>query len=164
MSSSSGPSRRLFLLSVAGGSLATAAGCNTDATVDLDEFKRLKGDLDRTIDEKLDEYSTERLAQYRTYLAGYALVSLTVAGRLVTLPHPAARIVRVALVVTGSAAKLAVDYLDIELQQRRYVETLDDDERAAIEQVGGVTFTTDNGTEETVYLAPTEYRDEPVGE
>ena len=109
------------------------------------------------LDEQVAELPTPTLENAGVSLKGFQLVAFTVGRRLVQLPHPAVRILGVALLTSGAATILVVRYLDIELRKRSIREALEENERAAIESELAVEFTTENGYTEKVALGPNEY-------
>ena len=80
-----------------------------------------------------------------------------VGKRLVQLPHPAVRILGVALLTSGAATYLVIEYLSVELNKRSVREALAEEERVTIESALAVEFVTENGLNETVALGPNQY-------
>lgn len=107
----------------------------------------------------VDSTATNDLKSYKVALRGYEIVAMMIAGRVVLLPYPGMRILSVLIVASSLSARLAIQYIDDELIQRRIDETLTGRERSVIESDGYVEFTTETGLSEKVYLAPTEYQD-----
>lgn len=135
--------RREAILWMTGGA-AAIAGCTPS-------------DVSETVSQTVAEASTESLESTRIGLRGFQIVAFTVGKRVVQLPHPAVRILGIALVSTATVAFLAIEYLDDELSKRRIREELSQQERASIESALSVTFTTENGFEEQVALGPNQY-------
>ena len=100
---------------------------------------------------------TETLESVHVGLRGFQLVAFMVGKRVVRLPHPAVRILGVALVSTALVSLLAIEYLDDELRRRQIREELSEDERSSIEAQLAVVFTTENGLDEQVHLGPNRY-------
>lgn len=134
-----GIQRRDAMLLIAA-STATVAGCNS-----------------RAIENTVAATETDTLQSTRVGLRGFQLVAFTVGKRLVQLPHPAVRILGIALVTSGVATFLAIEYLDVELKKRSVREALDEYERSEVEAALAVTFQTENGFDESVALGPNQY-------
>lgn len=147
--------RRQILLSAATAVSGAAIGCGS-STVTQGPVETANDVID-DLEEAVSDASNEELKQYKLALRGYQIVSLHLAGRTVFLPYPGMRILSVMLVVTSVAAKLAVEYIDDELILRKIEESLTDRERTMIETDGYVTFKTESGLTEKVYLAPADY-------
>jgi hypothetical protein len=111
------------------------------------------------IAEATSDVPTEVLTNTRIGLRGFQIVAFTVGQRMVFLPLPAVRILGVALLVSGVATFLVVEYLDVELKRRIVREELSDKERIAIESNLAVEFQTDNGLTESVALGPNRYEE-----
>lgn len=111
------------------------------------------------IAEATAEIPTEVLDNTRIGLRGFQIVAFSVGQRVVLLPHPAVRILGVALLVSGVATFLVVEYLDVELKRRSVREELSDDERIAIESDLAIEFETENGLTESVALGPNQYEE-----
>jgi len=111
------------------------------------------------IAEATSEVPTDVLENTRIGLRGFQIIAFTVGQRIVYLPHPAVRILGVALLVSGAATFLVVEYLDVELKRRNYREGLSDEERIALESELAVEFQTENGLTETVALGPNQYEE-----
>ena len=105
----------------------------------------------------VEDIPTETLESVHVGLRGFQLVALMVGKRVVRLPHPAVRILGVALVSTALVSLLAIEYLDDELKRRQVREELTEDERSSIEAQLAVVFTTENGLDEQVQLEPNRY-------
>jgi hypothetical protein len=105
----------------------------------------------------VEEVSTETIQSVQVSLRGFQLVAFMVGKRVVRLPHPAVRILGIALVSTALVSQLAIEYLDDELKRREIREELSEEERASIEARLAVVFTTENGLEEQVQLGPNRY-------
>lgn len=108
----------------------------------------------------VEDVSTQRLESIQVSLRGFQLVAFLIGKRVVRLPHPAVRILGVALVSTALVSQLAIEYLDDELKRRQIREELSEAERASIEARLAVVFTTENGLEENVQLGPNRYESE----
>lgn len=127
------PSRRTFIAGIAGLS-AAASGCGKSPT---DVVKD----------------ATESEIQYtKIGLRGYQIVAAKVGEKLIKFPHPAIRVLVVALLITAVASGLVIEYLDDELLRRQIREALSDEQRMQIERHRAVTFVTENGQEENVPL------------
>ncbi|MGI9470358.1 MAG: hypothetical protein ACR2NZ_02420 [Rubripirellula sp.] len=135
--------RREAMFLMAGGTVAIA-GCGTSS-------------VSETVSQTVAEASTESLQNTRIGLRGFQIVAFTVGKRVVQLPHPAIRILGIALVSTATVTFLAIEYLDEELSKRRIREELTQQERSEIESGLAVAFKTENGFEETVALGPNQY-------
>lgn len=105
----------------------------------------------------VEEVPTETLESVHVGLRGFQLVAFLVGKRVVRLPHPAVRILGVALVSTALVSLVAIEYLDDELKRRQIREELSEDERSSIEAQLAVVFTTENGLDEQVQLGPNRY-------
>lgn len=116
------------------------------------------------ISEATSEVSDEVLENTRVGLRGFQIIAFSVGQRVVLLPPPAVRILGVALLVSGVATLLVVEYLDVELKRRMVREELSDQERIAIESDLAVEFQTENGLTETVALGPNRYEDTDPGD
>ena len=132
--------RREAIAALAASTLAVAAGCDSGR-----------------IEEAIDNTPTETLENTRLSLRGFQIVAFTVGRRVVHLPHPAVRILGVALLTSGVATFLIVEYLDVELKRRSLREALEQDERARLESNLAVEFATENGLTESVALGPNQY-------
>ena len=113
-----------------------------------------------TVQEALEDASTETLKDTRLALRGFQIVALRVGERLIRLPHPAVRVLGAVLVFTAAGAELVVEYLDVELQKRELRETLAEEVRMAAERRQSITAVTEAGEEETITLQPNQYRSE----
>lgn len=131
--------RRQAILAIAATSIA-AGGCER-----------------QKIDQTIAETSTETLENTRVGLRGFQIIAFTVGRRIVYLPHPAVRILGVALVTSGVVTFLLIEYLDVELKRRSMREALAQREIALIESQVAVNFTTENGLTESVALGPNQY-------
>ena len=131
--------RRQAIIAIAA-SAAAAGGCSSSI-----------------VDETVAETSTPTLENTRVGLRGFQIVAFTVGKRLVQLPPPAVRILGVALLTSGLATFLVIEYLDIELKKRSLRELLVTEELTAIESDLAVVFTTENGLTESVALGPNQY-------
>ncbi len=114
------------------------------------------------VSDAVEDVPTETLKSVHVGLRGFQLVAFMVGKRVVRLPHPAVRILGVALVSTALVSLLAIEYLDDELKRRQIREELSEDERSSIEAQLAVVFTTENGLDEQVQLEPNRYELEPV--
>lgn len=103
------PTRRQILSLTAIAMTASVTGCSSSTVTDT-----VDGAVDE-LQENLDETSTEDLQRYKLALRGYAIVSMTIAGRIVFLPYPGMRILTVMIMVSSVSAKLVVQYIDDEL-------------------------------------------------
>ena len=110
----------------------------------------------------VEDVPTETLKSVHVGLRGFQLVAFMVGKRVVRLPHPAVRILGVALVSTALVSLLAIEYLDDELKRRQIREELSDQERSSIESQLAVVFTTENGLDEQVQLEPNRYESGPA--
>ena len=135
--------RREALLLIASGA-TTVAGCNTSR-------------VSETVSQAVAEASAESLENSRIGLKGFQIIAFAVGKRIIQLPHPAIRILGVALISTATATFLAIEYLDDELNRRRTREALSQQERSTIESDLAVKFMTQNGLEELVVLGPNQY-------
>lgn len=106
-----------------------------------------------------DELSTDTLQNARVGLRGFQLVSFMVGQRIILLPAPGVRILGAALLVSGIATFLVVEYLDIELKRRTIREELSDDERMGLESSLALELQTENGLTEKVALGANQYED-----
>ncbi|MEM8671422.1 MAG: hypothetical protein AAGG48_28135 [Planctomycetota bacterium] len=111
------------------------------------------------ISEATEDISTDALQSTRVGLRGFQIVSLMVGQRIIFLPAPGVRVLGVALLVSGLATLLVVEYLDVELKRRTIREELSDDERIGVESSLAVEFQTDNGLTESVALGPNQYEE-----
>jgi len=109
------------------------------------------------VSDAVEEVPTETLESVHVGLRGFQLVAFMVGKRVVRLPHPAVRILGVALVSTALVSLVAIEYLDDELKRRQVREELTEDERSSIEAQLAVVFTTENGLDEQVQLEPNRY-------
>lgn len=109
------------------------------------------------VTDAVQEIPTETLESVHVGLRGFQLVAFIVGKRVVRLPHPAVRILGVALVSTALVSLLAIEYLDDELKRRQIREELSEQERSSIEAQLAVVFTTENGLDEQVHLGPNRY-------
>lgn len=112
------------------------------------------------VTEAVEDIPTETLESVHVGLRGFQLVTLMVGKRVVRLPHPAVRILGVALVSMALLSLLAIEYLDDELKRRQIREELSEGERSSIEAQLAVVFTTENGLDEQVQLGPNRYESE----
>ena len=112
------------------------------------------------VTDAVQEIPTETLESVHVGLRGFQLVAFIVGKRVVRLPHPAVRILGVALVSTALVSLLAIEYLDDELKRRQIREDLSEEERSSIEAQLAVVFTTENGLDEQVQLGPNRYESE----
>lgn len=136
--------RRDAIIAMAASSLAVSSVSSTGCSSEL-------------VDQRVAEMPTETLAESQIALRGFQIVAFMVGKRLVTLPHPAVRVLGVALLTSGAVTFLVVEYLDIELKKRRVREAIDEQERIAIESELAVEFQTENGFTEKVALGPNQY-------
>jgi hypothetical protein len=111
----------------------------------------------RVVTDAVEDVPTDTLENVQVSLRGFQLVAFLVGKRVVRLPHPAVRILGIAIVSTALVSQIAIEYLDDELKRRRFREELSEEERAAIEAELAVTFTTENGLDEQVQLGPNQY-------
>ena len=109
------------------------------------------------VTDAVEDVPTDTLENVQVSLRGFQLVAFLVGKRVVRLPHPAVRILGIAIVSTALVSQIAIEYLDDELKRRRFREELSEEERAAIEAELAVTFTTENGLDEQVQLGPNQY-------
>lgn len=130
--------RRMLIAAVA--AAPALAGCDSD-----------------TVQEAIDNAETETLETGSLALRGFAIVAYVVGTRVVTLPTPGVRILGVALIITSLTTKLAIEYLDVELNKRYVVEEVNESEQRQIEADLMVTFQLENDTSETVPLGPNQY-------
>ena len=134
--------RRQAILAMAA-SATTLCGCGSDS-----------------VDDAVADLSTPTLENARVGLRGFQIVAFMVGKRLVQLPHPAVRILGVALLTSGAATYLVIEYLSVELNKRSVREALEEQELAAIESALAVEFVTENGFTESVALGPNQYEPE----
>ncbi|MAI35629.1 MAG: hypothetical protein L7W43_11875 [Rubripirellula sp.] len=116
--------------------------------------------VSNAVTDAVEEIPTETIESLHVGLRGFQLVAFLVGKRVVRLPHPAIRILGVALVSTALVSLLAIEYLDDELKRRQIREELSEQERASIEALLAVVFTTENGLDEQVQLGPNRYESE----
>ena len=109
------------------------------------------------VTDAVEEIPTETLENAHVGLRGFQLVAFMVGKRVVRLPHPAIRILGVALVSTALVSLLAIEYLDDELKRRQIREELSEEERSSLEAQLAAVFMTENGLEERVQLGPNRY-------
>ena len=147
--------RRQLLLIGSATVAATTVGCGSSATTK--PIVEVVDDVATEVQDAVSEADTRDLKRYKLALRGYQIVSFSIASRVVFLPYPGMRIVSVAIVATSVAAKLAVEYIDDELIQRKIEEAISDSERSAVESDGYVEFETESGLTEQTQLAPTLY-------
>ena len=138
--------RREALVLLAGTAFC-APGCSGDPV----------GTASSAVADAVEEVPTETIQSVQVSLRGFQLVAFLVGKRVVRLPHPAVRILGIALVSTALVSQLAIEYLDDELKRREILEELSEEERASIEARLAVVFTTENGLEEQVQLGPNRY-------
>lgn len=112
------------------------------------------------VTDAVEKVPTETLESVHVGLRGFQLVAFIVGKRVVRLPHPAVRILGVALVSTALVSLLAIEYLDDELKRRQIREELSEQERSSIEAKLAVVFKTENGLDEQVQLGPNRYESE----
>lgn len=112
------------------------------------------------VTDAVEEVPTDALERVHVGLRGFQLVAFMVGKRVVRLPHPAVRILGVALVSTALVSLLAIEYLDDELKRRQIREELSEEERSSIEAQLAVVFKTENGLDEQVQLGPNRYESE----
>lgn len=139
--------RRNFLLCVAAG-IPVAAGCNTSEISDT---------VSATVEDVTEDIDTETLEEGMVALRGFEIVAWEIGKRVIWLPVPAVRIIGVSLIVSAGAAKLAITYLDIELNRREVKESLMDEELVELESGQAVKFQLHNGYSEEVPLGPNRY-------
>ncbi|MEM6366252.1 MAG: hypothetical protein AAF745_17625, partial [Planctomycetota bacterium] len=121
--------RRQLLLIGSAAFAATTVGCGPSA--ETKPIVEAVDDAAADVQDAIRKTDTQDLKRYKLALRGYQIVSFAIASRVVFLPYPGMRIVSVAIVATSVAAKLAVEYIDDELIQRRIEELISDSERSA---------------------------------
>ncbi len=136
--------RRNMIVSAAAIGLPAAAGCQSETVSDV-------------ISDAAANVETETIEEGLVALKGFEIVAWEVGKRVIFLPHPAIRIIGVTLIISAGAAKLAIEYLDVELNRRKVEETLSGDEVVQIESDQSVTFQLENGYTENVALGPSQY-------
>ena len=117
----------------------------------------------RGVSDAVEELPTDTIERVQVSLRGFQLIAFMVGKRVVRLPHPAVRILGVAIVSSALISQLAIEYLDDELVRRETREQLTGDERSRIESQLAVVFKTLNGLEESVALGPNRYESDPRG-
>ena len=88
------------------------------------------------VSDAVEELPTDTIERVQVSLRGFQLIAFMVGKRVVRLPHPAVRILGVAIVSSALISQLAIEYLDDELVRRETREQLTGDERARIESQG----------------------------
>ena len=145
--------QRRELLMMLAGTGCLVSGCNGDPIEMASE----------RVSDAVEELPTDTIERVQVSLRGFQLIAFMVGKRVVRLPHPAVRILGVAIVSSALISQLAIEYLDDELVRRETREQLTGDERSRIESQLAVVFKTQNGLEESVALGPTRYESDPHG-
>ena len=143
--------QRRELLMMLAGTGCLVSGCNGDPIEMTSE----------RVSDAVEELPTDTIERVQVSLRGFQLIAFMVGKRVVRLPHPAVRILGIAIVSSALISQLAIEYLDDELVRRETREQLTGDERSRIESQLAVVFTTQNGLEESVALGPTRYESDP---
>lgn len=148
--------RRQFACIILGGGSAAILGCGRSP---LEAGAEMVEELDQAAEDATRQLDTDTIENTRVVLYGFMITAVVVGGALRFLPDPAVRVVSVGLIVTNQGIRLAISYLDEELERREHLESLSEEEAKAIEEVGNVELRLDNGETESVQLSPREYRD-----
>lgn len=90
-------------------------------------------------------------------LRGYQIVAVKAGEKLIQLPHPALRILAVALIISAVGSEILIVYLDDELRRREIREAISEEQRIFLEEQRAVTFLTENGQEESIPLRDNVY-------
>ncbi len=136
--------RRNMLLSAAAISVPVAVGCS-------------KSDVSDAVEGAAEGIETESLEETAVVLRGFQIISWEIGKRVIFLPIPAVRIIGVTLVVSAGVAKIAIEFLDIELTRRKVVEELSSEELIEVESDPQIQFKLENGDTESVSLGPRQY-------